>query len=205
MPYPASSPSTSVSLLERVREHEPQAWEEFTHLYGPMIYWWTRRAGLKAEDAADILQNVFLSVSRNIHRLSIEGPGDSFRGWLWTLTRNAIRDFWRSENEKPRAEGGSKAERRLLNVAAEFATDSDPDASGTRDVLIHQALDVVRRSSDPHTWDAFWGVTIDGKEAAEVGSALSMTPKAVRQAKYRVLCSLRRLLADAYILSDPPS
>jgi RNA polymerase sigma-70 factor (ECF subfamily) len=199
MPDPASSISTSVSLLARVGQREPRAWEEFTQLYGPVVYCWGRRAGLNCHDAADIVQNVFLAVARNVHKLSVDGPGDSFRGWLWILTRNRVRDFWRSGKGKPQAEGGTEAERRLLNVSDRVLADADPEPSETRRTLVHQALEVVRSASEPHTWDAFWRTAVEGKDAAEVAAALGMTPKAVRQAKYRVLCSLRQLLADAYL------
>ena len=35
--------------------------------------------------------------------------GDSFRGWLWTITQNKIRDQFRYRQGAPQAEGGSDA------------------------------------------------------------------------------------------------
>src|SRR5262245_1478691 len=52
--------TTSVSLLERLRRpgaHE--AWARFVHLYTPLLYYWARRLGLREEDAADLVQDVF--------------------------------------------------------------------------------------------------------------------------------------------------
>ena len=50
---------TPVSLLERLRQPgDQEAWQRFVELYGPLIYAWSRRAGLQDQDAADLVQDV---------------------------------------------------------------------------------------------------------------------------------------------------
>src|SRR5437867_2680850 len=74
--------STSLSLLARVRAHDQAAWERLVGLYGPLVYGWCLRAGLRKEDAADIGQEVFAAVARKIQSFRHDRQGDSFRGWL---------------------------------------------------------------------------------------------------------------------------
>ena len=52
-------------------------------------------------------------------------------------------------------------------------------------------MELVRTEFEDKTWRAFWRATIDGQQAADIAEELQMTPKAVRQAKYRVLRRLR--------------
>src|SRR5690349_4915302 len=90
-----SSGATSPSLLVRLKDCEPQAWERFVDLYGPLIFHWGHRHGLSANDAADVMQEVLAAVSRRIDRFEHSPQRGRFRGWLWTITRNKIRDHRR--------------------------------------------------------------------------------------------------------------
>jgi RNA polymerase sigma-70 factor (ECF subfamily) len=49
------------------------------------------------EDAEDILQNVFIKISSNVNKLAEE---EKLQGWIYTITRNAIIDFYRSNATK---------------------------------------------------------------------------------------------------------
>ena len=45
-----SEQSTSLSLLERARRRDPQAWDRLLHLYRPLVLFWCRRARLHGPD-----------------------------------------------------------------------------------------------------------------------------------------------------------
>jgi RNA polymerase sigma-70 factor, ECF subfamily len=49
------------------------------------------------EDAEDILQNVFIKISVNINSVSDD---KKLTGWIYTITRNAIIDYYRSHASK---------------------------------------------------------------------------------------------------------
>ena len=54
---------TPSSLLERLRQpFEPESWARFVSLYTPLIYAWARRVGLQEEDAADLVQDVLVTL-----------------------------------------------------------------------------------------------------------------------------------------------
>src|SRR5579872_2380249 len=97
--------STSSSLLARARSQAPGAWERLADLYCPLVYGWARRAGLRAEDAADVVQDVFRAVLAHLSSFRRERSGDTFRGWLWTITRNKVRDLQRRQSGQPLAAG----------------------------------------------------------------------------------------------------
>jgi len=195
LPQASTSPSTSLSLIRRARELDPESWRTLSRLYGPLVYRWARQCGLREHDAADVVQNVFVSVFRSIGKLSLLGPGASFRGWLWTITRNAVREWTRQSAVRPQEVGGDGGDW-LLQQTATPAPDADPPEPDPGPSLAHRALQLVHETLDDRTWEAFRRTALEDHAAPDVAADLGMTPKAVRQAKYRVLVRLRELLAD---------
>ena len=87
--------STSGSLLERLRNpNEQEAWNQFAGLYTPLLYYWLRRLGLSQQDAADLIQDVFLVLVTKLPHFQYQRDG-TFRGWLRTLTLNKHRELQR--------------------------------------------------------------------------------------------------------------
>ena len=71
-----------------------------------------------------------------------------------------------------------------------------PTVSRLHRVLL-RALESIRGEFHERTWQAFWGVVIDGRTASDVAADLAMKPGTVRVSKSRVLLRLRRELGDA--------
>ena len=55
---------TSQSLLERARDKDADAWQRIVDLYAPLVIHWCRRTPLASDDIDDLVQDIFLSVSR---------------------------------------------------------------------------------------------------------------------------------------------
>jgi RNA polymerase sigma-70 factor (ECF subfamily) len=102
----ASAFRTSPSLLLRVQDNDQGAWTRLVNLYAPLVYHWCGKAQLNADDMADVFQETFRAVARNIREFRRDRAGDSFRGWLRTITQNKIRDHFRRQEHEPRAAGG---------------------------------------------------------------------------------------------------
>jgi RNA polymerase sigma-70 factor (ECF subfamily) len=198
----AEPPLTRVTLLTRIRDgRDADAWREFVQLYGPVVYRFARNRGLQDADAADLMQDVLRSVARHAGRLDYDPKKGTFRGWLYTVTRNKIYNFLTAQKNRPRGSGDADAHERL--DAAPARDEDGPDEEWEREYqrrLSARAMERVRGEFQPATWQAFWGTAVDGKPAAEVGAALKMSPGAVYVAKSRVLARLRdevRKMMDA--------
>ena len=190
-----SSSSTSTGLLNAVKGGDPEAWRRLAQLYGPEVYRWARQAGLQDTDAADTVQEVFLAVSRNIAAFRRDRPGDSFRGWLWTITRSKIRDHFRRLRGHPQATGGSDNRQQIEELPESPPEESSvASISGVGPGLLRRILELIRTEFEDQTWNIFWRATVDGHAAAEIAADFGMTNSAVRQAKYRVLRRLRQEL-----------
>src|SRR3974390_2464094 len=108
------SPVTRASLLVRLREgHDADAWQEFVRLYAPVVYGYARKRGLQDADAADLMQDVLRSVAGAATRLAYDPRRGSFRGWLFTVTRNKIFNFLDARRHQVRASGDSATQQRL--------------------------------------------------------------------------------------------
>jgi RNA polymerase sigma-70 factor (ECF subfamily) len=193
----ASHSMTSPSLLGRVKDDDPAAWSRLSKIYGPLVYQWARRCGLSAEDSADIVQETFGVLARKIGSFRREKAGDSFRGWLWTITRNRVRDLMRRTSDRALAAGGTTAHMLLQELAdnAPEPVDTPEERTATEQGVVSRALVLIQAEFEPSTWQAFWGMAVEKRSAAEVGGALGITKHAVHQAKYRVLRRLREEMA----------
>src|SRR3954467_15472366 len=98
---------TSRSLLERVRADDAAAWDRLVALYAPLVLHWCRRWDLQDQDSADVFQEVFQAVARHIADFRKDNEGDTFRGWLRTITRNKVRDHFRRAGRQPCGAGGT--------------------------------------------------------------------------------------------------
>ena len=189
--------SVTSSLLDRLRANSPEAWRRLVRLFGPLVYQWCRQNGLQPADATDVGQETFQAVATNIGTFRREEPGDTFRGWLWTITRSKIVDHWRRTHQQAQASGGSTAQSRLENVAAPHSSHTgeppDPETPGS---LYQRALQVIQEDFEEPTWRAFWRVAVDGCTPADVAGELNISVNAVYLAKSRVLRRLREELGD---------
>jgi RNA polymerase sigma-70 factor (ECF subfamily) len=188
-----------LTLLQRLRAREPDAWQTLVHLYTPLLYHWCARAGLQGADADDVLQEVFRAVAAHLDGFRRDRPGDSFRGWLRAVTRSMILLHFRKSGRQPQGSGGTDAFAQLQEVADPAAVppdDADAEAETETDGLRRRALELVRGQFEERTWQMFWRTFVDERSPVDVAADMGATPAAVRKAKSRVLHRLKEEFAD---------
>jgi RNA polymerase sigma-70 factor, ECF subfamily len=185
---------TSTGLLVRIKSRDQEGWREFVQLYGPLVYSWCRRAGLQEADAADVGQNVFRTVAGSIDGYHHEQDGDSFRGWLRTVTRTRIIDFQRRQAREPRGAGGSEAQAVWLELPASSEDLGSSDVE-EKSILIRRAVDMVLGRCETTSRQAFLRVVIAGEHPEGVARDLGVTVNAIYLAKSHILRRIREALA----------
>lgn len=180
---------TPTSLLERLRQpFEPAAWERFVSLYTPLIFSWGRRIGLQDSDAADLVQDVFVTLVQVLPTFRYDRH-QSFRRWLRTVTLNKWRNARKKwENRTVRGQPGD-----LENVAGEDELAALWEAE-YQQFLAGRALCIMRADFQKTSWQACWEMVVVGRSAGEVAAHLGLTVGAVYAAKYRIMDRLRREL-----------
>ena len=179
--------TTSSSLLERLRQPQGlEDWPRFVQLYTPLLFHWGHRWGLQDQDAADLVQEVFVTLlqKRPVFRYDRER---SFRNWLRTVAMNKWRDCCR------RRGGAANAEGSLGDLAAPEET-NELDATEHRQYLVGRALKLMQTEFAPKMWKACWEHVVAGRSAAEVAAELGISEGTVYVAKSRIMHRLRQEL-----------
>jgi RNA polymerase sigma-70 factor, ECF subfamily len=183
---------TSLTLLERLRADEPDAWQAMVRLYSPLVYSWCARAGVRGADADDVVQAVFQAASTHLASFRRDREADTFRGWLRGITRNVVLMHFRRDARQPRASGGTESLLQLHEVIDPSTPDSDDEDSRAEANELHRrALELVRGEFEDRTWQMFWRTTVEDRSPVDLAAELGVTPAAVRKAKSRVLRRLK--------------
>ncbi|MFV2069124.1 MAG: RNA polymerase sigma factor [Pirellulales bacterium] len=177
----------------RIRSNDEDGWRRLVRLYGPLVVRWCRRMGLAEANAADVSQEVFQAVTTQIGQFRRERPTDSFRAWLYGITRNKVRDVWRKQADSPAAIGGTTIQHRFQQMPDHYDADLK-DAPQEFQEVLRRAMDLVQVEFTEKSWQAFWQVTIDGRKPSDVAADLEMSAGAVYIAKSRALKRLREEL-----------
>jgi RNA polymerase sigma-70 factor (ECF subfamily) len=191
------SPATRASLLVRLRDpHDKEAWGQFVQLYAPVVYGFARKRGLQDADAADLMQEVFRSVAGAAGRLDYDPKRGSFRGWLYTITRNKIFTFLDTQRRQVRGSGDSGAQMLLEGQAGRDDGTGDLWDQEYERSAFAWAAERVRGEFHEATWQAFWLTAVDGQSARDAGRKLGLSPGAVYVAKSRVIARLREEIRE---------
>ncbi|HEY7423280.1 MAG TPA: sigma-70 family RNA polymerase sigma factor [Gemmataceae bacterium] len=193
----SDAPATRLSLLVRLRDaRDDGAWSQFVELYAPLVYGFARKHGLQDADAADLTQDVLQAVSGGIRRLDYDPKRGTFRGWLFTVVRNKLRDFLAAQKRPGRATGDADAQRQLQELPAREEDQSAWwDQEYERRVFVW-AAEQVRGAFSESTWRAFWQTAIEGKTGPQAARTLGMSVAAVYLAKGRVMARLKEIIRE---------
>src|SRR4051794_23054822 len=105
-----ASPSTSLSLLSRLRDGDQDAWRRMNHLYRPLMQAWLRPRGLQPADIDDSTQNALAVVLRRLPEFRHNGRAGAFRTWLREIITNVLRDHVRAADRRPAGDESLLAE-----------------------------------------------------------------------------------------------
>lgn len=167
------------------------SWSVFVELYAPLIHAFLRQRGVQDADAADLTQDVLMSVAASIDSFQYEPARCSFRHWLLTIVENRLRNFRRQRNAGCQGAGGTEAYELLAaQPQSNNGHTSEWDNAYERH-LFQTAADQVRGDFNESTWSAFCETAIEKRPGKEVAAELGMSVAAVYMAKRRVIQRIR--------------
>ena len=182
-------PSTKYTLLRGIRDlRNETAWTTFVDLYTPLVYRFCRGRGLQDSDARNVVQEVFIRVSRGISRFDLAAEKGRFRSWLGTITYREIEREREKARQPGRGVGGPQAEIAMQQIESQFVAEWE----ATFDAEVYQyALDRVRSQADPDVWGVFEAVWMKDQKPRQVADHMNKSVDWVYKAKYKVLSRLR--------------
>jgi RNA polymerase sigma factor (sigma-70 family) len=188
----AEAPVTQPSLLIRLGDKQDTvAWAQFVEVYAPLVYGFARKHGMQDADAADLTQEVMRAVAGAISRLEYDPRRGTFRSWLFTVVRNKFRNYLSNKTRKQMTTGGSSVQE-LLEAQPDRVDALQEQWDHEYDERVFSwAVDRVKGSFTEKTWQAFWQVSVEGKNARDVAHDVGISVGAVYIAKSRVLARLK--------------
>ena len=180
---------TRSSLIQRLKATiNGESWEEFFHTYWELIYNVARRAGLSEADAQDIVQETILKVHNSLDRFEYNRKRGTFKGWLRTVTRSRLNDFFKKQQRRP------ALNQPLEETADELQNLRDPEGPEIEKIwdeewnrnLIQAALNRTKKLSSPKQFQIFKCHYIDEWTVRETCRTLGVNAAQVYMAKQRV-------------------
>ncbi|MCG8598764.1 MAG: sigma-70 family RNA polymerase sigma factor [Verrucomicrobiales bacterium] len=186
---------TRQTLLLRLRDRaDEESWREFAEIYTPLLYRYCQKREIKAQDAADIVQEVMRSVSLAMENFEYDPEKGKFKGWLFTAVRNAISAHYRKMSKRPVTAAETGMVRKIEETPDE-REEKDWEREYQRE-LMSWAMEKVRPEFAERIWNAFEMTALQGKSPSEVAEETGMTKNAVTLAKFRVVKRLREKTAS---------
>ena len=196
------SSATRASLLVRIRDHaDADAWARFVDIYGPLIYGFVRKRGLQDADAVDLVQEVLRSVAGAISQLEYDPRRGAFRGWLFTLVNNRLRNDLKARQRREAGSGDTSVAQQLAEEPAPDDWEAQWEAEHQQRLLTW-ASEKVQSEVEPRTWQAFRLTAVEGRSGKEVAQELKTTVAAVYLAKSRVMARLKELVREAEVSDE---
>jgi len=188
---PSSQPETRYSLLDRLRHSEDYAaWKEFVSIYRLVIRKAAKKRGLQDADADNLVQEVFLAVSRSIEKWLEKESRGKFRAWLLQIARNEAIDLLTRRSTRSLGEDGQEAmdKMQVLCQADEISHLIDHQY---RLSLFQTAAREVKKTVASHTWQAFYLTHIEGFSAEQAARDLGTRPGNIHFARSRVMAKIK--------------
>jgi RNA polymerase sigma factor (sigma-70 family) len=183
---------TRPSLLQRLQDGgDDEGWQEFSDLYGPLIFRFGIKAGLNETEAQDVVQETLIAAARNLPEFRYDPKVCSFKTWLLNLSRWRVTDQLRKRLPRvPRAEASDDATAGTATV--ERVSDAGAgDLVGLwekewQDALLDRALHKVKARVDLKHWQIFDLYVLKEWTARDVSHALEVSIARVYLTKHRV-------------------
>lgn len=83
-------------LIARAQKGDKQAYAELIHIHHRTVEKFAFQCGVKINDIPDVTQEVFVKLYRFLHQFKRE----RFTTWLYKITLNATRDYYRKESRE---------------------------------------------------------------------------------------------------------
>lgn len=183
--------TTRASLLLRIKDRRDHtAWEEFDHIYRPMLYRFALMRGLDHAEAEDVVQHCMAAIGQHIDGFEYDPKKGRFKGWLRTLVNNRVRNFLRDRRER-------NAESQVFRAAE--ARDASPEELFDQvwmDEHLKHALRLVRSEVEEVTFRTFHLYVIEERPVEDVCKELGVNANQVHKAKYRITRRLAERMAE---------
>lgn len=202
--------TTKKSLLKRMQNCDEISWEEFHRIYWPLVFSIGQILSLEAEECRDLMQEVMVALFHGEALLRYDKKQGKFRTYLGSIVRHKAMEMIRasarfsgkSASDEDSERGGSFF--KILEPPPPFKDDPFQkifDEEYSKYLLV-LALDELRKSVAPETYDIFELVVLKKHPPREVAKQLGINRPNVDVYCSRCRKKLRKIISE--IRADNP-
>jgi RNA polymerase sigma-70 factor (ECF subfamily) len=134
------SPCDLAAVLKAARRGEGDAWATLVSLYARRLYAFARSKKLGPDEAEEIAQSVFATVSIKLQSGEYDERG-SFEPWLFQIAANRVRDAIRKSKRGASAMNAIRDSADAPGRTVRPEQDDSPTAEPTQTVALRRAMD----------------------------------------------------------------
>lgn len=192
---------TRRSLIMRLGDWKDQrSWDEFYRTYWRLIYSVAIKAGLREDEAWDVVQETVLTIAKQSLKKTYDPERGSFKMWLWNVTRWRINDQFRMRGKSPATTNGTDETKSPREPVENVPDTSDNNFTEIwerewQQNIMKAALERVKVRVSPRQFQIFDYNVLQGLSATEVRRRLGVSMAQVYLAKHRVGTILKNEIA----------
>lgn len=198
---------TRYELIRRLqKEDNSEAWREFYGVYRNLVLSVALKSSLSPEDAEEVVQETFVSVSQKLGEFKADPAAGSFKSWLLQKARWLILNKIAQGNRNNHLRGGKPQSQYGDSTSGTSALERipapPPDAFGAawekewRNSLVNLALEKLKPRVNPRHFQVFYLLVIKEQSPAQVCRALGVNRGRVYLVKHRLARLFKKLLKD---------
>ncbi len=189
---PNQFPTTSKTLLDRIKSGDEISWNEFYQRYNGIILFLAKYKGLNDTEADDVLQQVMIEFFKQSKTFRFDPDIARFRTYFGRIINAKIADHYRKRKDNATLDGWDMPDE---NVSPEPEEDLVFMTEWRKAVLNDAQLQLKQRIS-AETWLAFELYTLQNRPVEKVAAYLDCSVNQVYQAKKRCIAMLREIILD---------
>ena len=189
--YENEMSQTRQSLLSRLkRDGDDNSWQELFDTYWKLVYSVCLRAGLNDSEAQEVVQEVFVALTKSIENYEYDRSRCMFRTWLCRIVQRRISNYLRDNRhwrEGRQTNATSSDESDPVNgIPDEREWDEHIWDEEWERNLLYQALKRVREKVDPIQYQIFDLHVMKERPVSAVTKMLGVNRARIYLAKHRV-------------------
>jgi RNA polymerase sigma factor (sigma-70 family) len=186
----STGPTTWPSLFDGCRRSDNQAWTTFFGIYGPIVYRYARRAGLRQDDADEVVAAVMRNFVQALRRgFEVDHALGCFRHYLKKVANHEIA-------AQRRRRGRTVTD---LDAVLDVPGREEPPEQYWREIEKQERLRIclerlsVSSAARPRDLLVFQRYAIQGEPPEQVARELGVSTSRVYAVKHEVIRQLRSL------------
>lgn len=199
---------TRRSLIVRLQDwQDRRSWDEFYRTYWRLIYSVATKAGLKDDEAWDVVQETVLTIAKQSRKGLYDPERGSFKSWLLKVTGWRINDRFRQ----------ARRERTLISPDIEPEADHEGSIADVDGVTFEKiwesewkqnitkaALERIKARVSPKQYQIFDYAVLREMDTSKVRELLGVSLASIYLAKHRISAQLRKEIEQLKELGEKP-